>query len=351
MLQYEFGDKHPLKPERLRRTVQLIERFDAVNVVDPGIGNVDDVLRVHDPAYVDAVELLSSGFFTPEGFRNKGGFGSVDNPSFIGMYEASLAYVGGVAAAARDLCNGAQRSFCLAGGLHHALKSKASGFCIFNDPAIALHILRDRFERVAYVDIDVHHGDGVQWIWYDDPSVLTCSIHEDGRTLFPTTGGIEETGNHFTSFNVPLEAKTTGDVWLWAFINTILPAIDAFEPEAIVLQLGTDIHFLDPLGHIKGAAQEWLSAVEAVNELDLPILAVGGGGYNLKTVPRMWAAACLTLCGQTVPIEVPQDLAAEWEMPSFFDEDLPLPRGSGWFHAEEVVDRILRNVLPFVPGR
>lgn len=349
MLQYEFGYKHPLKPERLKRTARLVERLDFVNFVDPGEGSREDVLRVHDPAYVDSVELISSGYFTPDGFMNKGGFGSIDNPPFIGMYEASLAYVAGVVNAANDVKDGVYRSFCMAGGLHHSMRSRAAGFCIFNDAAIALHILRERFDRVAYVDIDVHHGDGVQQIWFDDPNVLTCSIHEDGRTLFPGTGSIDETGAHFTSLNVPLEAKTTGEVWLWAFNNTIIPAVEAFRPQAIVLQLGTDIHYLDPLGHIKATAQEWLGAVEAVNELGIPIAAVGGGGYNLTTVPRMWTAACLTLCGLPVPCDIPEDLAIAWEMPHFFDEEAPVPRGSGWFHAEDTVDAVLRNVLPFIP--
>lgn len=348
MLRYDFGTKHPLKPERLHRTARLIERFDFVNVVDPGLGAREDVLRVHDPGYVDAVELMSSGFFAPDGFRNKGGFGSVDNPPFIGMYEASLAYVGGVVAAANDILGGAHRAFSLSGGLHHAMRAKASGFCIFNDAAIALHILKQRFQRVAYVDIDVHHGDGVQQIWYDDPSVLTCSIHEDGRTLFPGTGTLDETGAEFSALNVPLEAKTTGDVWLWAFANTILPALETFKPQAIVLQLGTDTHFLDPLGHIRCTAQEWLGAVEAIHELDVPVLAVGGGGYNLQTVPRMWTAACLTLCGRRVPCRLPEDLAEEWGTPFFFDEQLPEPRGSGWFRAEETVDLLLRKVIPNV---
>lgn len=349
MLQYDFGNKHPLRPERLKRSARLVERLDFVEIVDPGVGSREDVLRVHDPGYVDAVELISSGFFTPDGFLNKGGFGSLDNPPFIGMYEASLAYVGGVVAAARDLLAGARRSFSMSGGLHHAMRAKASGFCIFNDAAIAIHILRERFERVAYVDIDVHHGDGVQWIWYDDPSVLTCSIHEEGRTLFPGTGKVDETGAANACVNVPLEAKTTGDVWLWAFNNTIIPALEAFSPQAIVLQLGTDIHYKDPLGHIKATAQEWLGAVQAVHELDIPVLAVGGGGYNLTTVPRMWAAACLTLCGLPVPCSVPEDLAIAWDMPRFFDDEMPQPRGSGWFHAEETTDYVLRNVLPKVP--
>jgi acetoin utilization protein AcuC len=351
MLHYNFGGNHPLKPERLARTIQLLSSLKSVKIVDPGKGNRDDVLRIHDREYVDAVELISSGYYTPEGFQDRGGFGSVDNPPFLGMYEASLAYVAGVCAAARDIKAGDKRAFCLAGGLHHALRNKAAGFCVFNDAAIAIHILQERFNRIAYVDIDVHHGDGVQWIWYNDPTVLTCSIHEDGKSLFPGSGAIEESGQEYSCVNVPLEAKTTGDVWLWAFERTVMSALDRFSPQAIVLQMGADLHHLDPLGHIKGVAQEWLNAVQLVHQLDIPILAIGGGGYNLQTVPRMWASAYLTLTDQEVPERLPEDLANQWGCSTFMDTELPEPRGSGWVHAEIVVERVTDEVISKMPLR
>lgn len=349
MTAYDFGPGHPLQPERLARTVRLLRALGLAEPLDPGAGRPSDVLRVHDAAYVDAVELLSSGFFTPSGFRDQAGFGSRDNPPFAGMWEAALAYVAGTVAAARDVAAGADRAYNLSGGLHHALRTKASGFCVFNDPAIAVHILLERFPRVAYVDVDVHHGDGVQWIWYDDPRVLTCSIHEDGRTLFPGCGAIEETGAQFTSLNVPLEAKTSGDVWLWAFEQTVLPALERFRPDAIVLQMGSDPHYLDRLGHLRVTAQAWLGSIRRIHSLGLPVVAVGGGGYNLSTVPRMWAAATLVLEGLEPPVELPPDLAAEWDVPTFFDvADLPEP-GAGKAAAEAVVARVRSDVLPNVP--
>jgi acetoin utilization protein AcuC len=279
------------------------------------------------------------------------GLGTADDPIFPGMYEASLAYVAGSAAAARAVNDGANLAFGLAGGLHHARRAQASGFCVFNDPAVAAHILREKHDRVAYVDIDVHHGDGVQWIWYDDPRVLTCSIHEEGRTLYPGTGSVEEQGPSCTSFNVPLRAHTTGDVWIDAFERTILPALNAFQPQAIVLQMGTDPHFLDPLGHLRLSSQEWLAAVSHVKALGLPIVAVGGGGYNLTTVPRMWVAACLTLLGEPVPDQVPEPFATEWDMPTFFDRELPGPRGNGSDHAEAVIAWLEDNALPKLAAR
>jgi acetoin utilization protein AcuC len=200
------------------------------------------------------------------------------------------------------------------------MRDRAAGFCIFNDVAIACSILRDQFSRIAYIDIDVHHGDGVQAIFYDDPTVLTCSIHESGRTLFPGSGFIKETGAERSALNVPLLAKTPGDIWLDAFRRTVIPAVKNFDPGAIVLQLGTDPHYRDPLGHLQVRQQEWLAAVQAVHALGLPIVAAGGGGYEMTTVPRMWVSAILTLAGEEVPSMVPEELQEELGVTTFTDE-------------------------------
>ncbi len=355
ILRYDFGPGHPLKPERLRRTIELLGRY-GVQPIDPGPGRIEDLLRVHDEKYVKAVESLdglcpptSSPLgngeweFNPAEF----GFGKGDNPTFAGMFEAALAYVSATVKAAEAVRDGAMLAYGIGGGLHHAHRNRASGFCIFDDPAIACHILLERFQRVAYVDIDVHHGDGVQWMFFDEPRVLTCSIHEEGRTLFPGTGFVEEMGEGNSSLNVPMQARTTGDVWLDAFERGILPGIEAFEPQAIVLQLGTDTHGLDPLGHIQSTSQHWLGAVKRIMELGLPIVAVGGGGYNLNTVPRMWAVACLTLGGMEFEDSVPTDLAEQWGMPAFFDPE-PEIAGIGSQHADGVVDWLARNHHPVI---
>lgn len=332
MLAYDFGPRHPLRPERLRRAVSLVQLLARVPPIDPGEGDVEDVLRVHDASYVEEVARASQNPAGASGY----GLGSLDNPAFEGMHEAALAYCAGSAAAARAVLGGSKLAVNLSGGLHHALRDRASGFCVYNDPAIAIAILRERYERVAYIDIDVHHGDGVQWIFYSDPSVLTASIHESGRTLFPGTGFPEETGAQGTSVNVELPARATGDIWLETFERGILPALEIFGPQAIVLQMGTDPHFLDPLAHLQVAVQEWLGAVRAVRDLGLPIVAVGGGGYNLTTVPRMWAAAVLTL----MRLEVPHDLPAGYDSGTFLDPELPQPRRQG----EEEAHRSLRRL-------
>ncbi|MCW5942571.1 MAG: acetoin utilization protein AcuC [Fimbriimonadaceae bacterium] len=349
MLEYDFGPHHPLKPERLERTVRLLTAMGGTEVLDPGLGEREDVLRVHDAEYVAAVETIGCGMPVPGGFEQRYGFGSLDNPAFLGMYEASLAYCAGTVEAAKRVRDGAPLAFGMAGGLHHAHRARASGFCIFNDAAIALTILRERFGRVAYVDIDLHHGDGVQWLFYEDPTVLTCSIHQEGSHFYPGTGWVTEAGPAHTSVNVPLAAGTTGDVWLDAFERGILRALERFEPEAIVLQMGCDPHELDPLGQLRLSVQEWLGAVERVRDLERPIVAVGGGGYRITNVPRMWVAACLALARKPHDDRVPEPFAGEWRMPRFFDPELPGPREGGRAYAERTLHDLTQDVLPNIP--
>jgi acetoin utilization protein AcuC len=266
------------------------------------------------------------------------------------MYEAALAYVAGSAAAARAVCDGAPLAYGIGGGLHHARLAEASGFCTFNDCAVACDILLEKFERIAYVDIDVHHGDGVQWLFFDEPRVLTCSIHENPRTLYPGTGFVIETGADYSAVNVPVEAKTTGDVWLWAFSHGIMPVLEQFQPEAIVLQMGADSHFLDPLAHVNNAAQDWLAAVRLIRDFGVPIVALGGGGYDMTTVPRMWTAGCLTLAGLDVPERIPEPFASDWGAPTFLDDYAHGPSGTGMGFPEQSVQYIRDHHLRRLPG-
>ncbi len=344
MLTYSFGPKHPLNPERLRRAIAILESLDLeLEWLDPGQASESDVLRVHLQPYLNAVKTLSK---TPDADGMEFGIWPGDNPAFAGMYEAALAYSGGSTAASRTICDGENLAITLGGGLHHADREFTRGFCIFNDPAIACSVLRDRFSRVAYVDIDVHHGEGVQWLFERDPTVLTSSIHESGRTLFPGTGFVEETGTDFSAVNVPIVAGSSGDTWLWAFQHGIVPALSAFKPEAIVLQMGADPHFADSLGHLKVRVQDWLAAIAAVRNLGTPLVALGGGGYNLTTVPRMWTAAVHTLLGASLPDRLPEPFATDWETPLYLDPDRPCPADAGLTEAEEVVRQLERDVLP-----
>lgn len=362
MLAYDFGPQHPFRPERLARCVELLGRF-GVAYTDPGEATLSDAARVHSEQYLNTFmrvdrlvtehgqwdRSLSDDEFLEGSSLVQSGFLSSDNPPFPGMWQASLGFIGGTVSAAEQVRDGAPMALTLAAGLHHCARDRASGFCLLDDPAIACHILLERYDRVAYVDIDLHHGDGVQWIWFDDPRVLTCSIHESGRTLFPGTGFSEETGAEFTSLNIPLAAGTTGDVWLDAFRRGILPALERFRPQALVLQMGSDPHFSDPLGHLMVGAQEWLEAVKDIKSLGLPLVACGGGGYNLESAVRMWSAAILTLMGIEFEDAIPGDLAQAWSMPRFFDPLLPGPREQGRAAADAAVRFVEQHHLQGMP--
>jgi acetoin utilization protein AcuC len=317
--EYDFGLHHPLKPQRLQRTLKLMQAvglFENTPVEQPEPAAVTDLLRIHSPEYIAAVQSGSGDF----------GFGPGDNPAFAGMYEASIAYTGATIAASYAVLEGAPVAINISGGLHHALRDRVSGFCIFNDPAIACSILRDRFQRVAYVDIDLHHGDGVQWLFYDDPTVLTVSVHQDGRTLFPGTGSVREMGEGDaagTSINIPLPPATTDRYWLSALEPTVRKAFDLFRPEAVVLQMGADAHFLDPLGNLQLTAQGWLEGVKLIKSFGLPTVAVGGGGYNLTTVPRIWTLACAEWLDVALPDDIPEPTAREIGAHHFFDREAP----------------------------
>jgi acetoin utilization protein AcuC len=347
---YGFGPTHPLKPERLRRMFALLKPYVGDLITRSDLATREDLLLVHDPVYLDAVQQIDDAVAAGEServenLRTEHGFWG-DNPAFPGMYRAAAAYTGASAAAARAVRDGARLAFGMGGGLHHALADKAAGFCIFNDCAVACAILRERFDRVAYVDIDVHHGDGVQWLFYKDPTVLTCSIHESPRSLWPGTGGLNEMGVDFTSLNVPVAAGTTRDVWLDAFRQTILPALQSWKPGAIVLQMGADTHHLDPLAHVLSDQSAWLSSIKDIQALDIPLVALGGGGYEWTTVPRMWASAVMTLSGveytDAIPAELHETLGAKF----FSDPDYRYPKDGGSDAAKFVVDAVREEQLP-----
>ncbi len=343
MMEYDFGPRHPLKPIRLELTRQIIESAAEIQVIDPGMGSELDLLRVHTPDYLRLVQDASAGERIPQGMAQKYGIGTGDTPIFPGMYEASLSYCAGSAHAAKLVNEGAPIAFNMSGGLHHAQRSFGSGFCVFNDAAIAASILRDQYSRVAYVDIDVHHGDGVEAIFLDDPTVMTCSIHQMSPGFYPGTGHYAQTGVDCTTVNIPLEAETTGDTWFWAFENGIMPALRRFQPEAIVLQMGADPHELDPLAHIRCKAQDWLRAVSAVQSLEVPIVALGGGGYNLETVARMWAAAVLTLSSVRVPEHLPASVSNVIETTLMMDADDAQRPTVGMDFAQRVIDFLHKN--------
>lgn len=326
-LRYDFGPDHPLKPIRVELTVSLIRACGLVDAPDVEVRprapfTTDDVLGMHAAAYVDAVIAASRDPHAHQGFEF--GLGLGDNPTFAGMHEASLEVCGASIAAASAVWNGeVAHAFNPAGGLHHAMPDRASGFCIYDDPVAAINWLLDNgARRVAYVDVDTHHGDGVQAFYYADPRVLTISLHESGRYLFPGTGFTDEIGEgdgRGTSLNVPLPPSTPGDVWLSAFDAVVPDALDGFAPDVLVTQLGCDTHATDPLAHLALVTDDYMTIAARLHGLahehaDGRWVAVGGGGYKLASVvPRAWTIYFAELSGGELPYDVPWGWLGEAE--------------------------------------
>jgi len=302
MIAYDFGPGHPLAPVRLDLTMRLARELgvldrSGVTVVAPE--PADDALLglVHDPDYVAAVRAASADQRQSDVAR---GLGTPDNPVFAGMHEASALVVGATVAAAEAVWSGAAaHGVSIAGGLHHAMPDRASGFCVYNDPAIAIAwLLEQGVGRIAYVDVDVHHGDGVQEVFWDDPRVLTISIHETGTALFPGTGFPTDVGGPGArgyAVNVALPPGTGDAGWLRAFHAVVPPLLDSFRPDVLVSQQGCDSHAEDPLAHLNLSVDGQRAAYLALHDLahtcaDGRWVATGGGGYALiDVVPRAWA--------------------------------------------------------------
>ena len=310
--EHGHGPDHPLKPIRLQRTYELLEEYgafrpDNVHLVAPRHATDDELALFHTPEYIAVVQTLSQG---DRGIPvHQYGFGPGDNPVFAGMYDSERLKVGSALQAAELLVQGeCDIAFSYNGGLHHGGADFASGFCVFNDAAVAIHWLLRQGLRVAYVDIDVHHGDGVQAAFYDTNQVLTISLHQDGRTLFPGTGFINETGigtGEGFSVNVPLPPHTDDETYLWAFTEIVLPLLERFVADVVVTQLGVDTHIKDPLAQMTLTTHGHQALFLALRDLSPRWLALGGGGYDMDVVPRAWALAFGVMSDQTFPEALP----------------------------------------------
>jgi len=313
---YAFGEDHPFSPVRAEMTLDLLSTLGhEVSVLAPEPAARADILRVHDDYYVRRVEELGAGLAVPD--REDYGLDTPDNPAFPGMEEASRWQVGGTLSGARLIIEqGEKRVLQMGGGLHHARRNFASGFCIYNDLAIAIDYLTRQGLWVAYLDIDVHHGDGVQQILYEDKRVLTLSMHESGKYLFPGTGEIHELGFGLgcgLKLNLPLEPFTEGNSYLEIFDLVVPAALRQFRPGIIIVQAGADAHFEDPLADLMLTTHDYEAIFRRVFEL-ADALTAGrvlftlGGGYSLRAAPRVWALLYLLMHD----LPVPRDLPAAW---------------------------------------
>ena len=368
-LGYKFSDSHPFNHKRLTLTMDLLKNIGALqeeDIVPARVATDEELLLAHDPKYIEIVKKAGHGELT-EAEGESYGIGTEDTPIFKNMHEASAQLVGGTLTAVDYVMQGkAEHALNLGGGLHHGFRGRASGFCIYNDSTVAIRYLQEKYNaRVLYVDTDAHHGDGVQWSFYDDPTVCTLSIHETGRYLFPGTGNITERGNgqgYGTSFNFPVDAFTEDESFLDVYEKSMREVFEFFKPDVVLTQNGADAHYFDPLTHLYGTMNIYREIPKLAHQLAHEYcggkwIAVGGGGYDIwRVVPRAWSLLWLEMTNQVIPkgplpqtwldrwqSEAPVPLIPTWEDPLPLYE--PIPRKAD---IEEKNAQMLNKALYFI---
>ena len=343
---YSFGDEHPFSPVRIEMTLDLLAALGhRVETVEPRPATRAEVLDVHAEEYVRCVEAKSAAGASSGGPAF--GLGTQDTPAFPGMDEAARWIVGGTLHGARLIASGREtRVLQLGGGLHHAGRSLGSGFCIYNDLAIAIRELTRRGLRTAYVDIDVHHGNGVQEILYEDPDVMTVSLHESGQYLFPGGGEVRELGGgagRGLKLNLPLQPFTWGGSYVEVFEQVLPPALRHFRPDVLVVQAGSDAHFDDPLADLMLTTGDYEVLFRRILEwadqlASGRVLFTLGGGYSFRAAPRVWALLYLVIHGLPVPAEVPEAWRRTWQ--GILGEELPKSFHDPESRRPEIPDRL-----------
>lgn len=321
---YDYGPEHPLKPFRLKLTYELIKAYGLlslpdVRVVEARPAKEDDLLLYHTKEYIEVLKAANSGLEMPGAEPYGLGFG--DNPVFEGVFEWSGLVTGASLQAAELVESGeVQIAFNISGGLHHALASRASGFCYINDPVIVISSLLKRGRRVAYIDIDAHHGDGVQDAFYGTDKVLTISLHESGNYLFPGTGFEGEIGEgegRGYSVNIPMPPSSDDELFIYAFNEVVPSLIERFRPDIVVGQLGVDSFLTDPLAHLNYTTKGFCDVVRMMKGLAPRLIALGGGGYEITNVARAWTLAWAIMNDVDLPDELPAAFLEQFPLEGF----------------------------------
>jgi acetoin utilization protein AcuC len=354
-MKYIFYEGHPFNQLRLKLTMDLLQRTGALTQAEMRISVPaadEDLALVHTRSYIQGVRALSEKNVNQEWLNKADAYGlnlEGDTPHFTGMHEVTSTMVGGTIAAVEAVMSGqTKHALHLGGGLHHAMPNKGSGFCVYNDAAVAIASIRKKYNaRVMYIDTDVHHGDGVQWMFYTDPDILTLSIHETGKYLFPGTGAVNERGEDSGfgySLNIPMEPYTEDESWLECFADVFHQAIQSFRPDIIISQHGCDAHAFDPLSDIQCSMKSYLRIPQMIHEAahtwcEGRWVALGGGGYDIwRVVPRAWSLLWLVMNEHPIiqalntnpMLLLPEDWVSHWQPQS------PTPLPATWLDALDV---------------
>lgn len=349
LLSYHFHSSHPFNQKRLLLTVDLLEKINAIHtdqLLSPRYATEEELLYFHTEEYINAVKSAS---FKEKDYLQSFGLGTEDVPIFKNMHEASSYLVGGSLVAVDAVFSGKTNcAVFLGGGLHHGHQGRASGFCVYNDIVIAMKYIQQKYNaKILYIDTDAHHGDGVQWAFYDDPNVCTYSIHETGRHLFPGTGNVAEKGvgpGYGYSFNIPLDAFTEDESYLECFRTSIHAVCNYFKPDIIISQNGVDAHYLDPLTHLSTTMTIYKEIPKIVKELadeycSGKLIVLGGGGYDIyRVVPRAWSLLWLTINDISLTDDfLPISWIQRWQP----ETNVALP--STWFDIKPTYETIPRK--------
>jgi len=310
---FSYGENHPFKAQRFRLAFEMMKAYGLTDLADatvcePSVVNEDDLLSFHDGGYLFRMREFSNSTTPRADFLY--GLGDCENPVFPGFYDWACLGTGGTLEAVRLVCDeGYGAAFNLAGGYHHAHRARASGFSYLNDAVIAINRLLARGKRVVYLDIDAHHGDGVQEAFFDTDRVLVISMHESGIYFFPGTGYESELGEgngYGYSVNIPLIAHTDDPLYMKAFDEAVYPLIAAYDPDIIFTQLGADTFRTDPLTRLEITTHSYTYIMKKIKALRIPWVAVGGGGYDLMNTARAWTIAWGVMNGRNLQAKLPE---------------------------------------------
>ena len=360
---HSYGPRHPLKVERLQLTMELISAYGLFETseapwIEAQKAEEQDLLLIHSREYLQVLKKANEGEAPPEGWKY--GLGSGDNPVFPGLYDWSLLVTGATLECVRQIMEENRKiAFNIGGGLHHAMESRAAGFCYLNDPAVGIAKMVEAGLRVLYLDVDVHHGDGVEAAFYDTDQVLTISLHQHGHTLFPGTGFPEEMGRgkgRGYAVNVPLAPGTDDDLYLPVFMEVVPPLVHAYKPDVLVTQLGVDSLATDPLATMNLTVNGFAKLIEEMKSWDLKWVALGGGGYNIMNVARAWTKAWAIMNGINLPDNLPEpfvqqhqaELGQNLTLSDPIQKTHPVIAARAEASAKSLVERIKETIFPIV---